>query len=280
MPAAQSQRIDDLSRTYDRDGYVILRSLWSPEEVAAIRAAFFDLAEGGAVPGLFEPTIARHDLVNQGGRQEPKGDDPLLRYPRVLQPHARPDLPVGALSRRCLLDPRVLQVVAALYGETAHAVQSMFYFKPPGARGQAFHQDNYYLCSGPRTCMAAWSAIDQVDPDNGGLFVVPGSHRLPIQVPDKADPGESFTDVLVSPPEGMPAVPVTLDAGDVLFFDGNLIHGSFPNRSRDRFRSSFICHYIPASSTTLSHWYTASLTADGRPVRIAPPVDDHRPRGD
>ena len=29
----------------------------------------------------------------------------------------------------------------------------------------------------------------------------------------------------------MKAVPVNLDPGDVLFFNGNIIHGSGPNRS-------------------------------------------------
>ena len=32
--------------------------------------------------------------------------------------------------------------------------------------------------------------------------------------------------------------------GDGLFFDGKTIHGSYPNQTADRWRRSFICHYI------------------------------------
>ena len=48
-------------------------------------------------------------------------------------------------------------------------------FKPPGARGQAFHQDNYYLLVQPYTCVAAWLAVDRSWPENGGLQVCPGT---------------------------------------------------------------------------------------------------------
>ncbi|MBA3685899.1 MAG: phytanoyl-CoA dioxygenase family protein [Planctomycetes bacterium] len=255
--------------TFARDGYVIVQGLWGRSEVADIRAAFFALAEGGVVPGLFEPTAQTGTIV-----------DPLQRYPRVMHPHAHPQLPAGALASRFLLDRRVLPIVEALYGEAAVGVQTMFYFKPPGARGQAFHQDNFYLDAAPRSCLAAWAAIDDVDPENGGLFVVPGSHRLPIQVPERANEQESFTDVLVRPPADMPAIPALLAAGDLLFFDGNLIHGSYPNRSNERFRSSFISHYVAASTTTLSEWYQHNLSADGQIVQFAKPGGTQRPRGD
>ena len=73
--------------------------------------------------------------------------------------------------------------------------------------------------------------------------------------PEEADPTISFTKEFVPVPEGLQPVPVDLDAGDVLFFGGNLIHGSEPNRSRDRFRRSFICHYVGASAEEIARSY-------------------------
>ncbi|MEN3000493.1 MAG: phytanoyl-CoA dioxygenase family protein, partial [Armatimonadota bacterium] len=32
------------------------------------------------------------------------------------------------------------------------------------------------------------------------------------------------------------------------FFDGHLLHRSYPNRTRDRWRRSFVCHYCNARS--------------------------------
>ena len=48
-----------------------------------------------------------------------------------------------------------------------------------------------------------------------------------------------------------------MTAGDVLFFNGSVIHGSTPNASRDRFRRSLICHYVPASTKEMSDYYEA-----------------------
>ena len=142
----------------------------------------------------------------------------------------------------------------------------MFYFKPPGARGQELHQDNFYLRVAPGTCMAAWVAVDDVDAENGGMKVVPGSHREEIACPQKADPTISFTSDYVPVPDGMQAVHCDMKAGDVLFFNGSLIHGSTPNTSQDRFRRAFICHYVPASSREMSEGYHSRLTFDQREV--------------
>jgi hypothetical protein len=64
-------------------------------------------------------------------------------------------------------------------------------------------------------------------------------------------------------PEGKQEVPVHLKAGDVLFFNGNLIHGSYPNTSGERFRRSFICHYLPSSSEAIHTWFKPVVDFDG-----------------
>ena len=99
----------------------------------------------------------------------------------------------------------------------------MFYFKPPGARGQAFHQDNYYLRIKPDTCIAAWLAVDRASPENGGLQLCAGTHNYEVQCPEEADEGASFTRDFVQPPEGHEPSKLVLEPGDVLFFNGNPI---------------------------------------------------------
>ncbi len=59
-----------------------------------------------------------------------------------------------------------------------------------------------------------------------------------------------------------------MKAGDTLFFNGNSIHGSGPNRSKDRFRRSFICHYVPASTCRISKFYLPLLSPDGEDIII------------
>lgn len=145
----------------------------------------------------------------------------------------------------------------------------MLYFKPAGARGQALHQDNYYLRAQPGTCLAAWMALDDCDEENGCLHVLPGSHTWPLLCTQRADTTQSFTDVTVPLPPGVTTRPVPMRAGDVLFFNGALVHGSYPNRSRDRFRRALIGHYIEAQAEQVARYYHPALHMDGTPVSLA-----------
>jgi ectoine hydroxylase-related dioxygenase (phytanoyl-CoA dioxygenase family) len=181
----------------------------------------------------------------------------------MMHPHR-----VNDVALRYLLDPRLGAVLEDLFAEEPLAAQSMLYFKPAGARGQALHQDNFYLRVEPGTCIAAWVALDPADRENGGLEVVPGTHAMDIFCPEEADRSLSFTRDYVPIPEGLHAVPVDLAPGDVLFFNGSLVHGSQPNTSKDRFRRSFICHYIGRSSERMSLWYRPILTMQGDVVEI------------
>jgi len=96
---------------------------------------------------------------------------------------------------------------------------------------------------------------------------VPRTASIEVQCPQRADPAISFTAEYVAPPAGSTPRRMLLRAGDVLFFNGQTIHGSGPNRSATRFRRSLICHYVPRSTIQMSHWYQA-YTFDGAPVPI------------
>ena len=67
-----------------------------------------------------------------------------------MQPHRQDEA-----SLKWLIDERLNTAMTGLLGREPFAVQTMFYFKPPGARGQALHQDQYYLRVQPGTCIAA-----------------------------------------------------------------------------------------------------------------------------
>ena len=240
---------------YDENGYAVLRGMFSPDEVATLREHYMQLRAQGEHPG---------DLTGV----KPESDDPLLRYPRMIHMHYWDEM-----SMQWMLDERLRAALNGLLGDDPLAVQTMIYFKPPGARGQALHQDNFYLRVRPGTCMAAWMALDPCDEENGCMQVVPGSQHWPVLCPEKADTSISFTDVTVPLAEGFRPVPVRMDAGDVLFFNGSIVHGSFPNVSRDRFRRALIAHYIEGNSVQLSTFYERVFRMDGTEVTVAPAPD-------
>ncbi|MFI6830374.1 phytanoyl-CoA dioxygenase family protein [Kribbella sp. NPDC050241] len=254
---------DVLAEIYRDEGIVQVPQVLTTAEVERIRTVFM------------EQVAADHSLAIDDGVPD---DDPLARYPRFVHPHRRPDAEAGKISLELMLDSRILDVVTTLIGPALGA-QSMFYFKPPGARGQAMHQDNTFLRADPETCLAAWIAIDDVDADNGGLAVVPGSHKTELVCPEPADLAESFTNAEVPIPEGLRKVQTKMRAGDVLFFHGSVVHGSRPNSSADRFRRALIFHYIPEESREIAAFYNPLVRPDRR-TAVLPEAIGGGPCGD
>ncbi len=235
---------------YERDGYLLVRGLFEADEVSRLREHYMALRAADSYPG----DSAGVDLTSA---------DPLKRFPRMIHMHRWDEA-----SLRFLLDARLSACMTGLLGGEPYAVQTMLYFKPPGARGQALHQDQFYLRVQPGTCMAAWLALDPCDEENGCMQVAPGSHKLPVLCTEKADTKVSFTDVTVPVPEGMLVVPVRMGPGDVLFFNGSLIHGSYPNTSADRFRRALIGHYIVGEAREVGKYYHPVLRMDGSQVEL------------
>jgi len=241
---------DAQKELFDKDGYLIVKELFTKDEISKLKTHFMSLHAAGPIPGHFSPLS-----------EEKANGDILKIYPRIMHPHK-----VDDVSNKYLLDERVFEVLTKMLNEEPLAAQSMFYFKPPGAKGQALHQDNFYLQVEPGTCIAAWTAVDASKEENGGLYVVPNSQHSEIQCPHEADPEKSFTREEVDVPEGLQPVPVILEPGDVLFFNGNVIHGSYPNVSKDQFRRSFICHYVGISTTKAGDHYKPLYKQDGTPM--------------
>jgi phytanoyl-CoA hydroxylase len=236
-------------QAYQQDGYVVVRGLFSAGEVARYRDHFM--------------ALRKHSRPGDFGGVDLKSNDPLKRYPRMIHMHRWDEV-----SLQWVLDARLNECLTGLLGREPYAVQTMLYFKPAGARGQALHQDNFYLRAQPGTCMAAWMALDPCDEENGCMQVVPGSHTWPILCTEKADTKVSFTDVTVPIPEGQEIRPVRMEPGDVLFFNGALVHGSYPNTSADRFRRALIGHYIEGDAHQVAQFYHPALRMDGTPLEL------------
>jgi phytanoyl-CoA hydroxylase len=108
--------------SFDEHGYLVARGLFDAEETTFLRNHFVRLREAGSYPG---------DVVGV----EPDSDDPLKRYPRMIHMHRWDEVALD-----WLLEPRLAHSLSSLLDDLdPFAVQTMLYFKPPGARGQAVH---------------------------------------------------------------------------------------------------------------------------------------------
>jgi phytanoyl-CoA hydroxylase len=231
------------------DGYCVVDGIFSPREIEEIKAFFESYKTVGAA--VFDAGSRFEDI------------DPTKRQLRAMHPHR-----YSRQVQQWALQARLVAAVRDLLGKAPLLAQTMYYFKPPGAKGQGMHQDNFYLLAAPATCIAAWTAIDEADTENGCLYVVPGSHRKEIHCPaGRSDPWMNYGDSHVTPfPRDAQPIPLPVPAGSTVFFGGQLIHGSGPNRTSDRSRRTFIAHYIDEASEQVAQFYHPVLDAHGTPV--------------
>jgi len=252
----QKQQFEEL-------GYCVVPGLFRDEELIGIENFFEDFKQNGG--SAFDGNTSYSEI------------DPAKRQVRAMHPHR--------YSRKVMdwfLSPPVAAVLEALLGKPALGVQTMYYYKPPGAKGQGMHQDNFYLLAKPATCIAAWTAIDDADTENGCLWVVPRSHKAAILCPENgAERWMNYGDSHITRfPRDEKPIPVPVKRGETMFFGGNLIHGSGPNRTKDRYRRTFIGHYIDDASEEVSRFYHPIVNMQGEVVSTVATAQGGGPCGD
>lgn len=154
---------------------------------------------------------------------------------------------------RLMTDPRLLSMVETLQGKKVCGLMTQVLFKRPGSQyaSQAWnpHQDNSYAKAKSGAYVTMNFSLADSDPENGGLYVYPGSHRegtLPYE------PRLSFREKAGSNPgnkvnlaeKKYKRVDVHAKKGDLLFIHGEIVHGSHPNVSATRSRPSIQVTYV------------------------------------
>ena len=196
-----------------KDGFIILKQLLLPEEIAPLQQATHD------DPSIRGSVVALKDST--GGAQEltcwtELGDDLLGVFPRL---------------------ERLVDYSTDILGEEIYHWHSKLSLKRPGADGRwDWHQDYPYWykegCLYPNmiTCTVA---VDRSTAENGCLQVLRGTHligridHVPLGPTTAVDP-ERLEQVMLR----HELVSCEMEPGDVLFFHGNLLHASGPNLSQ------------------------------------------------
>lgn len=173
----------------------------------------------------------------------------------------------GHLKCRALYDliaePRVLDAVESILGPNILVWGSSLFVKEPQDPGFiAWHQDSYYWGLEPDDVVSAWIAFAPSTRENGAMQVIPGSHRLP-PLPHKASPPGShnmlFThEEIASNVEDERAVDLLLDEGEMSLHHVKILHGSPPNRSRER-RYGYAIRYVAPHVRQRGDMNSASL---------------------
>src|SRR5690349_1469742 len=143
--APQAPSSIDRRTAYLTDGFVVVREVFSADEISA-------LAEEAA------RLVERTDLIDKHNlrcrfQSHCTADDCLFET-------FDPVIDLGPRCRSIAYDRRILDVLAELYGEEACLFKDKLIFKPPGAMGYRLHQDFIAWPGFPRSFLTVLVPID------------------------------------------------------------------------------------------------------------------------
>lgn len=150
---------------------------------------------------------------------------------------------------------KIVAILRLLRGKPKGGViglQTMFLYKKAGSHyaTQAWnpHQDNSYTKLPFGTYLTANLPFTNQDPENGGMYIYPGSHKgglfecekLPsFREKPEDNPGNRVKYI----PKKYSKVDLYLKKGSVLILHGDVIHGSYPNLTKNRDRPMLLMVY-------------------------------------
>ncbi|MDM5335697.1 phytanoyl-CoA dioxygenase family protein [Fictibacillus enclensis] len=236
---------------FEQEGYLVLPKVFPDEQIKPVIDEY--------------ERIRIHLLKNNEILQHEK--KPLFSlYPRLRDYHKKNKKIADTVFQNFLFD-----VMAELIGEEPLLISTSYYFKSPDTPGLPLHQDNYAFGVSPGTTYAAWISLDSSDNENGGLTFIKGSQKMRLIQPktNTENVKEYFSDegqkVDVDDPERI--VHVQTEPGDIVIFNGRIIHGSTQNQSRYCYRRSLIAHFTGASVERLALNFNWLYNRYGQKVR-------------
>lgn len=213
-------------RHFDVHGFLVLAGLVDAATCARMREEARAQVLRSPDPAEYEADVA---YPGAPASREAEGGRTVRR---LLQAHAR-----GALFAAWLEDPRVLAAAAQLLGgpvKQARAHHNCIMTKQPRfSSDTGWHKDARYWAFTEPELVTSWLALGPEYPDNGGLKVLPGTHRLPLP-PERYDAAQFLRP---EHPENVPllarSVDVRLEPGDVLLFHARLLHAASRNHTAE-----------------------------------------------
>lgn len=230
MRKSDSTRPSDPSalKTFDEQGFLVIRGLAPPKAVAAMRAAAEADLETAKPPVELEADVRYPGAPTAAN--EPGGG--TVR--RLLRAFERDNS-----FRNWALSPQLLNTARQLLGDSdIRLVQThhncVMTKHPRFSSATYWHQDIRYWRFAKNALVNAWTALGDETRDNGCMRVIPGSHRMNF-APGQYDEARFFRrDLEENRTLIKQSVRCELAAGDVLFFHSGLLHAAGRNLTGER----------------------------------------------
>jgi 2-aminoethylphosphonate dioxygenase len=217
---------------FRRDGYLLVRGMYSPEEIRQISDWTDELAsrteERGQIMMYFESS--QHD-----------GSRILCRIENFVPYHEG--------FSQLITTRRMHHAACELLDAPAVLFKDKINFKLPGGDGFREHQD----------VQAGWNefadihitamvAIDETSEQNGSLEVIAGMHKRGLL-------GQMWAPLTAADTGYLPYQPVHCAPGDTVFFDSYAPHRSAPNRTSRARRVLYITYNKAAAGDSRLKYY-------------------------
>ncbi|MEM7053767.1 MAG: phytanoyl-CoA dioxygenase family protein [Pseudomonadota bacterium] len=247
--------ISTLAAEFARQGFVVLRELCPPDTIEAMRSqALADLADGVG-PVEYEAEVgyegAPASLDEPGGRTVRRLLDALGRHEMYQQWALSGELTqvvralLGAVQTHQNDAPG--QAASRLLVVRAHH-NCIMTKQPDFSSSTGWHQDIRYWSYARPELVNAWTALGEESSNNGGMRLIPGSHRH--EFADDCFDAQRFFRTDHAPNQAWldRAVQMDMRPGDVLFFHARLLHSAGRNLSDER-KLSLVLSYRDSSNT-------------------------------
>lgn len=224
---------------FDEHGYVVLRGLLDPARCEAIVQTFDSTVRPWTGPLPRYPTSAvepsRYDArgrIENGLMGAHRWPEPALAAFTTL---------VGALLAP---DGEVTRAASVVAGEPAVLIDS-FYFELNG--NTTPHRDIDFLPSA-ETIVVMWMAFEDIAPGAGRLYLYPGTHRghVPLGAHSIVTNDYSRINLDAARRFGSVCTAPAVRRGDVIAFNGAMVHGSLETCDQGSTRHSLTAHFAPS----------------------------------
>ncbi len=255
-----TQFTEESLQLFDRDGFVIERSLVSPEFCSRLRAVVEQHLIWLSGPIEYEAELqypgAPESMEAEGGRTPRRLKQAMSRdtiFTELVM------LPEVSTRMRQLLGPEIAVPLAH---------HNCVMTKQPGySSDTGWHQDIRYWSFQDRNLVSMWLALGPETIDNGCLHVIPGTHKPTFEqsrLDDKLFLRPDIDENVALIGQKQPA---ELQCGDVLFFHARTLHAASRNHT-DVPKFSVVFTFRGGENRPIAGTRSASL-----PELLLPPVE-------
>jgi phytanoyl-CoA hydroxylase len=225
---------------FHEQGYLVVNDAFNQQEVRDALDGLMDLIDGKNPDFTGVQFEAQFRDVAHTFPREKKQD-----IIRKLMYFVNYDARLKAMSEH----PALKAVLARIMEAEPVMSQDMALIKPPFVGSEKpWHQDQaYFNIAQGQTVVGVWIALDEALPENGCMYIIPGSHTEgPVIHWKRRDWQMCDTDV-----RSDQAIAVPLKPGGALLFHCLLHHGTPPSNSARR-RRAVQFHYKPADAPAIT----------------------------